>query len=164
VFLALVSVSLWCSTAYGQLSHLDSLFATVVREEIFVAAPHAQIVADSSFVNILPLFAGLANGSSIFHLEQAFGVVVGGADTTRLRVTIAGSILDQSPVARPWSITTLRELRLTQRDQELLETHGSRYVHMDSEPTPSFWESALEPALVLLGAGLIVALFFLIRS
>lgn len=47
-----------------------------------------------------------------------------------------------------------------------LETNRSRFVELKAEPSRegSVWSDVVEPALVLIGAGAIVALFFLIRS
>jgi hypothetical protein len=83
----------------------------------------------------------------------------------RMSIDLGGALLRPGdPMARTQSISRVFDIFLTQRDRILLETNQDRYVSLE-QPTPkSLWSRTLEPALVVIGAAVIVALFFLIRS
>ncbi|HZK75764.1 MAG TPA: hypothetical protein VFD13_02540 [Candidatus Kapabacteria bacterium] len=170
IFFALVFPNL----GEAQLSHLDSVIAinlgsaisqqvgnrpfTIAGEgsiqSLILAIPHSvgvspivQIASISGKIDERDLRDG-RDSSSITVLVDAHGTVI-----------TPGNSLEQ-----PWAISRTFDISLTAQDRMLLETNQDRYVSLEQPATKSFWASTLEPALVVVGALVIVALFFIIRS
>ncbi len=81
----------------------------------------------------------------------------------RLDVELEGGLLTQGVNVSSNKIIS-SFITISSEDWSRTETNADRFVHLEQPPPKSFWESTLEPALVVLGAAVIVALFFLIRS
>lgn len=155
-------------TAQCQVSHLDSLLA----QSLGALRPS---VTSASFVwsgdSILQPLLWVTTQTSgqflpVFYIGNLSAIVqAGDSAKARMSVNLGGALVRPGdPVARPQSVSRVFDIVLTKRDRMLLETNQDRYVSLEQPATKSFWSSTLEPALVVIGAAVIVALFFIIRS
>ncbi|MFI5202336.1 MAG: hypothetical protein ACHQNE_08110, partial [Candidatus Kapaibacterium sp.] len=151
-----------------QVSHVDSLLAESLGEmRPSIASTPFIWNGDSSLQPLLRVMP-VTEGTSVpvFSIENLSATVRGeGSASARMFVNIQGALVRPGdPVAQPRSISRTFNITLLARDRMLLETNQDRYVSLEQPAQPSFWSSTLEPVLVVIGAAVIVALFFLIRS
>jgi len=151
-----------------QVSHVDSLLVESLSEmRPSIASTSFLWNSDSSLqplLKLMPESGGLS--VPVFYIENLSATVRGeGSASARMFVNVQGALVRPGdPVAQPRSISRTFDVVLLARDRMLLETNQDRYVSLEQPATRSFWSSTLEPALVVVGAAVIVALFFLIRS
>ncbi len=174
------SVFLWFSlllgasgTSFGQCSHLDSALAirlgTALSQE--AGGKPFMLAADSGlgpFIAVVPH----GNAGTLLQISN-FSAKIGTEDSkhlgdskiARVSVECYGTSVEQgSAVARRWALLQVFPLPVTPADIAVLETNRDRYVTIERPAAESWWASTVEPALVVLGAAVIIALFFLIRS
>ncbi|HEX5316404.1 MAG TPA: hypothetical protein VFX22_07115 [Candidatus Kapabacteria bacterium] len=151
-----------------QVSHLDTLLAQSLAALRPAVTTVPFVWSGDSILQPLLRSAPQMQGESlpIFYIGNLSAIVEAGDSAKgRMSVTLGGALLRPGePVARPQSISRVFDILLTKRDRMLLETNQDRYVSLERPATKSFWSNVLEPALVVLGGIVIVALFFLIRS
>ena len=155
------------SITRGQLTHLDSVLAQSVFGTIATLDHgNVNVAGDSSFLPLLRILpAARISSTTTFYVDQLFATIASTDSLNHLQITFHGNLIRPgSQVAEPHSWSFANPVVITPMDREILETNGARYVHLERAPVRSFWDSTLEPALVILGAAAIVALFFLIRS
>ena len=169
VFLALILfvVTGFFSESRAQLTRLDTVLAKAIRDttqEIYASG--LAIVGDTQFAPLLGLIAERPTQSlRTLLLSDLSGAVRANETGSQLTISMNGHLLPNGGIlSQPLNWSFSRPISLTLRDRADLETNRSRYVHLERETPKTFWESTLEPALVVVGAAAIVALFFLIRS
>lgn len=159
---------------FAQVSHLDSALAIQLAAELShqAAGKPFAVAADSgfqSFIGAMPHGAGSAEVAQL----RGFSATVAGKDftdasdgkVTPVLVNVEGNWLDDgNPLPRQWSVEHTFAVSLSPADRTLLETNRDRYVTLERVAPTTFWSGIAEPAIVVLGAIAIVALFFLIRS
>lgn len=131
-----------------------------------------RITADPELNWVLPFLPSRGSQGELHLFSLSGSVTPGTGAAGSMAVRVAGRYrqADTSAVQQNREWLFAKEIVLSVQDRELLSSNTSHVVQWASEasqPTPvpqSFWESTLEPALVVIGAGAIVALFFLIRS
>ena len=169
VFLAviLVVVTAFFSESRAQLTRLDTLLAKAIRDTTHATyASGLTIVGDTQLSPLLALIAERTVQASPTLLLTDIGGAVRANDTgSQMTISMSGHVLPNGgALSQPLNWNFTRPVALTSRDRADLETNRSRYVHLERETPKTFWESTLEPAVVVVGAAAIVALFFLIRS
>lgn len=161
-----MSVTFISLPARAQLTRLDSVLAFTASAHLLTIDPAVTVNGDSVLKPIVGLMHSIPSGHSTFTVHQLTGIVQAEAGKPRMHVLLAGSLQRPGEIAQPiQSWTGDVDVELTQTDRRDLETNASRYVHLErTEATKTFWDSFVAPALIVIGSGLIVALFFLIRS
>lgn len=126
------------------------------------------ITGDSS---LRPLLATMKQPAGIcqtmFFIDDLSATIDSSKTSATMSVRMNGAILRPSEPGRAAERHSLDRnftLQLSDADRSALETNRTRYVRLEHEEPHSFWDSVLEPLIVVLGAAVIVALFFLIRS
>ena len=157
-----------------QVSHIDSLLAFDLGAAIsqHVGNKPFTIASESSLQALIRAIPHSTGGSSVIEITGVSAMVdlrdVKDSKDSRsdqLFVNARGTIISPgNSLAQPWAVSRAFNISLTARDRLLLETNQDRYVSLERAAPKSFWASTLEPALVVIGAAVIVALFFLIRS
>ncbi len=151
-----------------QVSHIDSLLVESLGElKPSIASTPFVVSGDSSLQPLLRLMPESGGPSvPVFYIENLSATVRDeGLASARMFVNVQGALVRAGdPVARPRSMSRTFDVVLVARDRMLLETNQDRYVSLEQAAQQSFWSSTLEPVLVVIGAAVIVALFFLIRS
>lgn len=158
---------------YAQISHLDSSLAQRLTTLFYREAGGKQfaLVSDSGLAPLLSA-APLSSGPTILNVENCSATVSekdledrNGSRAIPVLVNANGIVLTSgSTLSRSWAISDTMLLSVSLADRALIETNRDRYVVLERELPQSFWSGIAEPALVVIGAIAIVALFFLIRS
>jgi hypothetical protein len=158
----LVIVSLF-GRASAQLARLDSLTLRAAST-VLGRVQDAQITFDSA---LHPLGSLLIPATSGTARALKLSTISATLDTSAVPATLDIDLVAASSVApretRQWSTT--EHIELLPEDRLAIETHRLRFVTLRETPHEgSLWSDVLEPVVVVLAAGAIVALFFLIRS
>ncbi|GEM_PF-2059601 len=158
--------------AHAQLSHADSVLAHSIPSILPANQNSPWIVTGDStlspLLSLVPSPSGL--DLPIFFIEQLTATVSGTKTNSTMDISVQGALITTAPNSSRTPNSSRRfyertiDTLLTDRDWDVLETNGDRYVHFVTTSEKSVWSSVLEPALVVLGAAAIVALFFLVRS
>ena len=162
--LAFLSI-LFADPAWAQLTHVDTLLASAIAPMIPSSngAP-ARIAGDSSIMALVQAIPKVRRDSlTVFYINPLTVTVEKTDSGARMDIMIQGgliNLMNAAVVSRTLSRSVY--LSLSPEDWNLIDRNGSRYVHVAA--TGGFWSNVLEPALVILGAAAVVALFFLIRS
>ena len=162
-----VPILVLAGTARAQLTHLDSSLARSLTEATgSLDRNGVNVIADSSFLPIVRMLpAAHIPSAPIFYIDQLYASVASVDSPATMHIVLHGSIVRPGNAVaeqHSWNFTT--PIALSFADREVLETNSDRYVHLNMAYARSFWDTTIEPVLVILGAAAIVALFFLIRS
>jgi hypothetical protein len=153
--------------AAAQWTRLDTVLFRSLGDSLWsVNYGHIRVVGDSNVATYFNIASDWpAADLTVIFLDQLSAVIFVTDTMAHLNIQSQVVLISPSiniPERRSWNFNRL--ISLTPADLTGLETNRSRYIHLEKTAAPSFWESTLEPALVILGAAVIVALFFLIRS
>ena len=160
--------------AKAQLSRLDSVVARTIPEIIQPLA--TDPIALSSDTALAPVIALIPRPSGMclktFFIDYLSATARRKDSTTNIAIDLRGVFLvPDSALGKEYSLSKTIQVALTSSEQSSLSQRGrlGSIVHAEyfTEDTPvdhSFWSGVLEPALVVLGAAAIVALFFVLRS
>ena len=149
------------SAAGAQWSRLDSVVARSVSELLRPSAT-MRVTFDSSLQAMKPFVQSAATGDTLRITELRATL-----DTSMLPATIVIQLTGRASGVETRHWTSNVALPDADRSALALETNRSRFVKLKAQPVVeqgSIWSDVLEPALVVIGSGAIVALFFLIRS
>jgi hypothetical protein len=151
--------------ARAQVTHLDSALAKSLAGAVSGLAPAGVNVAgDSSFLPLIRLQPVVSNSAPTVYIDLLSATVETLDAVNSIQIIMHGSLLRPgNPVAESHSWNFKSPVVLIPSDRTALETDLDRYVQWEAG-RQSFWSRTLEPALVILGAAVIVALFFLLRS
>jgi len=167
LFLAVLTIATFFCTHAGfcQLIRLDTVLANKVVAH-FNSTGKKNFAGDNTFAPILPLLGTAADRlSENLIVEQLSASVIPSDQSGLMAISFRGSLEKpntQMTLQVIWDDTSLVDL--SKSDLESLETNSSRYVHIDRAQPKTFWERTAEPVIVVLGALLIAALFFIVRS
>ncbi|MDP4200698.1 MAG: hypothetical protein Q8922_08730 [Bacteroidota bacterium] len=151
-----------------QIGHADSMVATSLAALIQPLASGPLIVTgDTSLrplLDLLPQPVGIC--LPMFYIERLTATIRGKrTDTAHLYVSFTGAFLRPgNPTSKTFSLSANYGITLTDREYDGIAAGRDPYVRIEDEPSTSFWSRTLEPALVVIGAAVIVALFFLVRG
>jgi hypothetical protein len=169
---------LWIASARAQLSRVDSLLAQSVVTMIQPLSPDEIAISSDSLLYPLVAVMPHAMGTCLptFFIDHLFAIVYN-ADSanSEMDVELNGVLLiPGSPRAKNVHLGKNVSIKLTsdeRRDFHQKHRLGQfvwekqyRFLSEDASSDHSFWSRVLEPALVIVGATAIVALFFLLRS
>lgn len=147
------------------LSHADSVLAKAIVTLVQpLEAGQIIVTGDTAF---WPLLAVVDRPVGIclpmLHLERLSAMISGDASHPKLDIEITGSLLRPGVISsRQQVLRGTFDLTLTKAEWESIESNSDPYVHLREES--SLFSRTLAPALVILGAAAIVALFFLVRG
>ena len=99
----------------------------------------------------------------MFHIERLYAVITGDKAHPKLDVEMRGSMMRPGVIsARQHELSGSYDLILSEVDWQVIESNRDEFVHIQGDQ--SFFAKTLAPALVVMGAAAIVALFFLVRG
>jgi hypothetical protein len=149
----------------GAIDSLDRGNVTVAGDSSFLPLIKAMPVSSGSGVPSAGSGQALARQLATFYIDQLDATVTSTDSPSLLHILLHGSLIRPgNPVAEQHSWNFSNPIALTEADRSALIINTDRYVHLDRAAPRSLWDSTIEPALVVLGAAAIVALFFLIHS
>jgi hypothetical protein len=149
------------SAAGAQWTRLDSVVAISVSV-LLRPASTMHVTFDSSLQAMKPFVQSAVAGDTLRITELSATL-----DTSMLPATIVIQLTGRASGVETRHWTSNVALPDADRSALALETNRSRFVKLKAQPVVeqgSIWSDVLEPALVVIGSGAIVALFFLIRS
>ncbi len=182
LLLLLSLLAVFPASAKAQLTRLDSILAQTLP--IMVLQPgHSGPIIIHGDSDLAPLLGVVPNpvGTSLpmFYIEY-LGTSINSRDAAnaKLNIEMRGVFLNaDQPVSHKAIFTKTLDIRLSADDNASLARHESHYLERiydsyvsqsasanDNVSGTSFWSSTVEPALVVISAVAIVALFFLVRS
>ncbi len=152
---------------FAQLTRLDTLFLRSLGDSILkVDHGHVRVVGDSQIASYFNTASDWPmSGRTIVALDHPSATVLLKDSSAKMHIAASAVLISPGsniPEHRFWNVD--QTVGITAQDRSDIETNRSRFVMLQHETPKSFWESTLEPAVVVLGAAVIVALFFLIRS
>jgi hypothetical protein len=152
-------------SAPASLTHADSVLARSIVSMIQPIESGQMIVTgDTSLYPLLKLVdnpIGLC--LPMFHIEGLSAIVNGNLDHPKLEVSVRGSLMKPGVIsAQEHEFSGSFDLTVSKSEWDKIESNLDPYVHMREES--SFFSRSLAPALVVIGAAAIVALFFLVRG
>jgi hypothetical protein len=161
----IVGTILFPRNGFCQLTHLDTILAKKTAIHID-SLGNVNFAGDSGLSPILHILGTSIDRSRQTVIVEHLSATVTPSDSTGLMaIAFRGNLLRQNgltAVAIFWNDTSL--INLSKSDEQSLETNSPRYVHIERAAPKTFWEKTAEPVLVVLGAILIAALFYLVRS
>jgi hypothetical protein len=159
VFLVLF---LFTDLAHAQLSRLDSLVGDRVQE-IAMNATDVTVTLDSSLASLRG-FLPPQSARQRLEIEGIEAILDTSTRPALLSMSIWGRTGPGASESRRW--TNENKVSLDAADTRAIETNSLQFVKIkgESERSSSIWSDLIEPVLVVIAAGAIVALFFLIRS
>ncbi|HWF45023.1 MAG TPA: hypothetical protein VG537_10310 [Candidatus Kapabacteria bacterium] len=163
--LVAVQLLLCVSFTRAQLTHLDSALAKSVAGAVSGLDPAGvDMAGDSSLLPLIRLQPVVSNSAPTLYIDQLSATVETLDAVNSIQIIMHGSLVRAgNPVVELHSWNFQSPVVLIPTDRHALETDSDRYVQWEAG-RQSFWSRTLEPALVILGAAVIVALFFLLRS
>jgi hypothetical protein len=166
------------ANARAQLTHADSLLAKAIDPLVKTLAPNDGCIVIISDTALAPFTAAISRVRKrcqlTFFIEKLSTNIqfhrTNGIDSGTIAIQVHGVLLDSrgGSSGKTMSASSSIDILLTPEDVSAIRSGRDRYIgtgsHEQTEGGPSFWSSVVEPALVILGAAAIVALFFLLRS
>jgi hypothetical protein len=176
--LFLIALVFLVPNARAQLTHADSLLAKAIDPLVKTLAPNDGCIVVISDTALAPLTAAISRMRKrcqlTFFIEKLSTHIqfhrTNGIDSGTIAIQVHGVLLDTrgGSSGKTMSASSSIDILLTPEDVIAIRSGRDRYIgtgsHEQAEGGPSFWSSVVEPALVILGAAAIVALFFLLRS
>lgn len=144
------------------MSRLDSVTLRTAAN-LLARAQDARISVDSA-LRPLSVFVHSGTGATSLTVSTVSALLDTSTVPATLDVDVIATNAEAPRETRQWSST--ERIELLPEDRRVIETHRLLFVTLKEPPRDggSLWADVLQPVLVVLGAGAIVALFFLIRS
>jgi hypothetical protein len=168
ILLVLILEAACPQAASSQLSHVDSVLARSLAALVLPIEGGAVILTGDT--SLRPLLEAVPKPVGIclpmLYIETLTATIRGRAgDSTHLDLTVHGSLLRPgNQTSRQRILSGSFAIALPPRDFDAIEAGRDPYVRMEDGSSNSFWSRTLEPALVVIGAAVIVALFFLVHG
>jgi hypothetical protein len=147
------------------LSHADSVLARSIADLVHpLGNAQTIITGDTMFYPLLKLIdRPIGICLPMFHIDRLSAVVSGDKAHPKLELTLMGSLMRPGVIsARQHELTGSYDLLLSEADWKTIESNRDVFVHMQGDQ--SFFAKTLAPALVVIAAAAVVALFFLVRG
>lgn len=175
IIIVLLFEAAWPQAASSQtpaprLTHLDSVVAQSLAHWV-----HDRVGSDVIFIGdsaLRPLLAVALPASQsgelpVFYVEHLTATRHGNRhDGGGVKVDVDGILVARGPT-QARERKTFHEvigIQYGSHEWDEIETIDDPFVRHEATHHGSFWASTLEPALVVIGAAVIVALFFLVRG
>jgi hypothetical protein len=151
--------------ASSSLTHADSVLARSIAS-LVQPLTNGQVIVTGD-TSLYPLLKLVDNPIGIclpmFHIDRLSAVISGDKAHPKLDIDLTGSLMQPGVIsAHQHELTGSFGLILSDADWQAIESNRDEFVHMREES--GFFSKTLAPALVVVGAAAIVALFFLVRG
>jgi hypothetical protein len=161
-------------SCFAQLARLDTIVARAIPEIIQPLSVDPIVVSSDTGYKALIAILQQPTGICLktFFIDYLTAAPDKDDSITNIHINIRGVFLQPgSPSGRIYNLNKTVPVTLTTEERKVLRAKGQlgqtvyRWYQTEDAPVEhSFWSGILEPAIVIIGAAAIVALFFLLRS